>query len=427
MKKSGNGGERPWTEKDGTENPDFMPPPSQEYQDEHGWKDGNPPRDPNKLELLYGLAALTPRPLHTIVKGVFHGGSVTLVYGPPKSGKSFITTDLFLAIADEIRSDWMDHKIIRHGPVLYIACEGHAGYWKRLAAYKKTQGRFPQNFILAIGRPRLLKVDENGMYFAPDPSAILEALEDAKAHGMDPAGIAIDTVFRSFGAGNVNASPDMNVYLECIAKLTDAGYAVALVHHEIKSGGTPAGSVALLGGADNIIHVWRKEETDEQRFWQVEYAKDDAETKPRAFTLKLVELGRDLEEGEAASSLVVEDGGSAPDATPKRKRGRPAADDSDAAILGELIHRELCNLLADPTEGKDMVLKSGMPLTRAVERSRLRIAVNQAGIMEVPDSKEDQKRVIKSNADRVYKALNRLMKKGKIVLNEQWIGVPRDA
>jgi hypothetical protein len=38
-----NGKGRDWTANDGTENPDFVPPPSEEYQLAHGWRDGKPP------------------------------------------------------------------------------------------------------------------------------------------------------------------------------------------------------------------------------------------------------------------------------------------------------------------------------------------------------------------------------------------------
>jgi RecA-family ATPase len=35
--------ERPWTDHDGTDDPTFMPPPSEEWQKQHGWKNGKPP------------------------------------------------------------------------------------------------------------------------------------------------------------------------------------------------------------------------------------------------------------------------------------------------------------------------------------------------------------------------------------------------
>ena len=51
--------ERYWTRLDGTEDPIIMPPPSQEYQDAHGWKEGKPPpngKDPDDGALCDGLA-----------------------------------------------------------------------------------------------------------------------------------------------------------------------------------------------------------------------------------------------------------------------------------------------------------------------------------------------------------------------------------
>jgi AAA domain len=384
--------------------------------------------EPGALHLRYGFEATVPQPLGTIVEGLLHARSVTLFYGPPKSGKSFLVTNLALAVTATDQPDWMGHSIIRPGPVLYVACEGHSGFWKRLDAEARERGwdcnTFPARFILATGRPMLIKVDERGLHYAPDPSSIQNALANAAKRGFKPVAIVIDTVFRSFGMGNVNASADMNVYLTCIASLTDDSYAVALVHHEIKSGGTPAGSVSLIGGADNVVHVWRETETSERRFWQVEMAKDDAETEPRAFALEPVPVGQDTD-GRPAVSCVIRDQGKAPDATSKKIRGRPPSRDSDSAIMAELIYRELCNLLADPTEGKDIVFRLGMPPVRAVERSRLRVAIIRAGILATAEHGEDPKKLAETNRDKLRRALNRLTKHGKVIINELWIGLTR--
>lgn len=388
-----------------------------------------PPDDPTTkpvLRLRYGFDATAAQPLGTVVEGLLHAGSVTLIYGPPKSGKSFLATDLALTVADKQAKEWMGHVIVRPGPMLVVACEGHAGFWKRTKAAAKERGwdrdTFPKGFILATGRPMLIRIDAHGMHYAPDPSSILEALEDAKRHGLDPVGIVIDTVFRSFGAGNVNASPDMNVYLACVAVLTDLAYAVALVHHEIKSGGTPAGSVSLIGGSDNIIHVWRETETGERRLWQLEMAKDDAETEPRAFTLEVVQVGLDPD-GRKASSCVVRDAGSAPDASAKKKRGRPPAEGSSEAVLADLIHDKLCDLLADPREGQSVTLYPETAPIRAVSRTRLRNTINHAGILEPVEDEADRKRVTNSNRAKANRAINRLIRRKKVAANEQWIGL----
>jgi hypothetical protein len=387
--------------------------------------------DCGALRLRYGFAATAARPLGTIVEGLLHAGSVTLIYGPPKSGKSFLATDLSLGIA-AAQDEWMGHAIIRPGPALYVACEGHAGFWKRLVAAANAHGwneaTFPRGFILATGRPTLIQVDARGLHFAPNLTDIVAALADAKNRSLDPVVIVIDTVFRSFGAGNVNASPDMNVYLAAIAELTDQAYAVALVHHEIKSGGTPAGSVTLLGGSDDIIHVWRDTEDSERRFWQVEDAKDDAETAPRAFTLDVVPIGLDLN-GRPATSCIVTDAGLSPEAAKGgRKRGRPPSENSDAAIFAGLVYQEICNLLADPTEGQAVTFKLGMQPVRAIGRSRLRATINQAGILDAIDgtgSEKDRRRIAKNNDTRVLRALTRLKSRQKILLDPNWVGLPQ--
>ena len=90
------------------------------------------------LHLAFGFDATRPKPMGTIVEGLLHAGSLSLIYGPPKSGKSFLATDLGLSIAAG-DADWMGHEIVRPGPVLYVACEGHGGFWKRLTAATKTR------------------------------------------------------------------------------------------------------------------------------------------------------------------------------------------------------------------------------------------------------------------------------------------------
>jgi hypothetical protein len=120
-------------------------------------------------------AAIAPKLQTTVVRGILHKGSITLVYGMPKSGKSFLATDLALAIADPPRAQWMGHRILQHGPVLYVACEGHGGFWKRLRA---TGQLVPAQFILAKGRPRLIiNPDATGRTWVPETTDVLKGLQ----------------------------------------------------------------------------------------------------------------------------------------------------------------------------------------------------------------------------------------------------------
>ena len=298
--------------------------------------------------------------------------------------------------------------------------------WKRVVAAAKERGwtkeTFPKGFILATGRPTLIRADGRGFAFAPNPSAILEALADAKRNGLKPVAIFIDTVFRSIGAGNVNASPDMNAYLAAVGTLNDQGFAVGLVHHEIKSGGTPAGSVTLIGGSDDIIHVWRESDTSEQRFWQLEMAKDDAETQFRAFTLAVIPIGLDPD-GRPASSCVIRDAGAAPDAG-KKKRGRPAGT-SEAAVTADLVLDALTNLIADPaTIVQNIPLDTQQSfLSPMVPRTLLRATLNRSGIF-VAEGEGAPAKAEKTISKKFQRTLNLLKSQGKILMTDKLVGLP---
>lgn len=302
-----------------------------------------PPASQGGLRLRFGAQALEALAARTVVRGVLHEQSVTLIYGPPKSGKSFLATDLALAVTTGDR-DWMGHQVTKPGPVLYVACEGEAGFWKRLKAMKKQRGwtdaQFPRGFILATGRPTLLRSDLDGRSFAPDPSAILQAIDEASAHGIRPVAVIIDTVFRSVGGGNVNSSEHMNAYIAALDGIASLGLAVAIIHHEAKAGGSPAGSVTLMGAADTILHVWRNKPGD--RFWQVEMAKDDAETEPKCFRLDVVSVGPDPEGHDASSCVVVPAEPSAPAAEQGQSRKPKLPEQARIALrcLAEVINAE---------------------------------------------------------------------------------------
>lgn len=277
----------------------------------------DPPRP--RLELRFGNEAAKPQSTGAIVQGVLHAGSLTLVYGPPKSGKSFLMTDLFASIA-AADDNWMDRKIVRTGPVLYVTCEGHAGFWKRLQALtiRRWGGdSFPDRFVLAVGRPILIAFDKKNLAL-PRPEDIARAVKEVEDRfGVPPIAVCIDTVFRSFAPGNVNSSEHMMAYVESFQQVIDKGIAGVLVHHATKSAQTPAGSVSLTGAADTVI-LTANGQDDGSHTWEIEMAKDDGETEPRKFKLEIVDIGLDPD-GMPASSCVVVD---MAETTPRTK-GRP--------------------------------------------------------------------------------------------------------
>ena len=312
------------------------------------------------LTPLFGADALKPQPMGTVVKGLLHIGSVTLVYGPPKSGKSFLMSSVGIAVAAG-DPEWMGLKIVRPGVVLYVACEGHAGFWKRLRASMIRRGSHPDRFVLACGRPALLQLNGRNAIATPHPNDVLEAIDDCHLTIGEPVLVVIDTVFRSFGGANVNQSDHMNAYLAAVTEIADRGIAVALVHHETKGSSTPAGSVTLMGAADTIVKT--RNGAPGEHSWEVEFAKDDAKTEPRRFKLEVEEVGID-DDGETQSSCVMVDLGNGPPEATKRGR-RKNVDERDR------VYEILCSVLLDHGQPAIMPgIPSSVPTVVHIERWR---------------------------------------------------------
>ena len=64
----------------------------------------------------------------------------------------------------------------------------------------------PDDFVVAFGRPHLIQIDPKSHAAVPHPDDVLDAVRRATETGHPPIAVAIDTVFRSIGAGNVSAS-----------------------------------------------------------------------------------------------------------------------------------------------------------------------------------------------------------------------------
>jgi hypothetical protein len=335
-------------------------------------------RPNGKLTLAFGSdAAVAPADQSTVVRGLFHKGSITLIYGLPKSGKSFLATNAALAVADPRAADWMGHRIQQHGSALYVACEGHGGFWKRLSA----AGHVPPGFALATGRPTLIRNDDGrGYCWLPNPDDVQAAVNAVSAHyGRPPVLVVIDTVFRSFGGGNVNDSSHMNSYVAAAQLIADKGCAVGLVHHTTKNGTSPAGSVALMGACDTLVLVEKTE--DGSHAWTVEEAKDDASGCPIGFRLEVVNGIIDGAGEEVSSCVLVP---LSKDETPvreSRKAGRKPnlqRIDQVMAILARLLNA--ANSLTVPvSRWRDAVYQETMPgdsadkkrITFARDRDRL--------------------------------------------------------
>jgi len=165
-----------------------------------------------------------------------------VIYGAPKSGKTFVAVSMACAVASGV--PWLGHEVPAANQVVYIYAEGWRSTHKRVLAWKQHNGIAEMPFFFAIPTPVAI-TDER------DLSTMVEAI---LGRGLHPGLIVIDTLARCFGGLNENSTQDMSKFVEsCDSLRSDAfpGSTVLVVHHSGKDDARGArGSSALLGAVD---------------------------------------------------------------------------------------------------------------------------------------------------------------------------------
>jgi AAA domain len=222
-----------------------------------------------------------------LIKGLIPSGGLTLIWGPPKCGKSFCTFDAMMHVALGIS---YRGRRVQQGGVVYIALEGGKGFQRRIEAYERYYGITDAPFYLITDRTDLVH----------DHETLIADIKEQTPNA--PVAVVIDTLNRSL-AGSESSDEDMAVYIKAADAVREAfGCAVIIVHHCGVDGTRPRGHTSLTGATDAQIAVSRDEKGN--IISTVEYLKDGAEGDVIASRLQLVELGTD-DDGELITSCVI--------------------------------------------------------------------------------------------------------------------------
>ncbi|HRC70724.1 MAG TPA: AAA family ATPase, partial [Candidatus Competibacter denitrificans] len=173
-----------------------------------------------------------------LVKRYLPADSLSVMFGSPGCGKSFLAIDLACHVATG--RDWRGHPV-KPGRVVYIAGEGKNGLSKRFRAWFDHHGERPRNISLLLTPIALT-----------DPASVAALVADIRALPEAPALVVIDTLNRNFGPGDENSTADMTKAVAGLDAIrTATGAAILGVHH---SGhlekGRGRGSSVLLGAVD---------------------------------------------------------------------------------------------------------------------------------------------------------------------------------
>jgi hypothetical protein len=224
-----------------------------------------------------------------LVKGVIPFPGLSVIWGPPKSGKSFWTLDLtiHIALGREYRG-----KRVHQGSVVYCCFEGQSGVSARVEAF----------------RQRFLPEDAESVpfYLQPAPMDLIKEHQDLITAIRDldssPVAVVLDTLNRSLN-GSENSDEDMGAYIKATDAIRDAfNCSVLVVHHCGVNDSRPRGHTSLTGAADARLAVTR--DAAKNILVDVEFMKDGEGSERIVSALQSIEVGKD-DDGDLITSCVV--------------------------------------------------------------------------------------------------------------------------
>jgi hypothetical protein len=254
-----------------------------------------------------------------LIRGLIPRIGLTVVWGPPKSGKSFVVFDAMMHVA--IGEDYRSREVI-HGPIVYCAFEGADGFKKRAEAFRKRHDLGDTNPPFYLVSARMDFVGDH-----PELSASIRS----KLGTDQSAAVVLDTLNRSL-PGSESSDQDMAAYIKAADAVRETfNCAVVIVHHCGIDTSRPRGHTSLTGAVDAQLAV--KRDAGDNIILEVEWMKDGPEGDVVASRLEAVEVGTDDDGHPITSCVVVPVDGSVVTTTSKASRLTKAAQTALRALV----------------------------------------------------------------------------------------------
>lgn len=213
-------------------------------------------------------------PPEWLIENIIPKESMSIVYGNPGQGKTFLVLDWCLSIATGKAfrggNDTV-HFPVEKGVVVYVAAEGARGIKTRVQAWEREHGiRATDLYVVQKAVQLAQKEHRDGL------------IEGLRHLSGTPILVVFDTLSRCMVGMDENSAQDVSLFIKSADVVRDElNCAVTIVHHSTKDGTTERGSSALRGAADAMYKVSRNDsrliemkcdkmkdaqEPDEQRF-----------------------------------------------------------------------------------------------------------------------------------------------------------------
>jgi hypothetical protein len=265
---------------------------------------------------------------------VLVAGSLSALYGPPGSFKSFMALDIAEAIATG--RSWMGREVTKSGAVLYLAGEGFGGVGARIKAIKihhQTEDGAPIYVVRHQLNLRSSAEDFNALMMA-----VVQLVEET---GVEFRLAIVDTLARAFGGGNENDSGEMMGFVVSMGKIQEfLNCALMVLHHSGKNAALGMrGSSSLLGAVDTELELLRFED-QRKGILTITKQKDGEQGTRFGFEMVEVEIrSAGLGLSEPVVSLAVQSSDSAVNDQPKRAGKSNAGSGKNQRLAVQCLER----------------------------------------------------------------------------------------
>lgn len=321
-----------------------------------------------------------------LVEGLIPANDITVVWGEPKSAKTFIVLDICFHVAT---GKPYRGRAVEQGPVAYCALEGGSAFPNRIEAARQAG---------------LVPVDKADFWLSTDRFTFLRAwgasdlIHSIKAtFPKPPKLVVIDTLNRSL-SGSENTDVDMTEYTKCIEEISaEFGACVIVIHHCGVSKNKPRGHTSLTGTCAaqlKVARVNRSSDPDQPAMvcLSVEFMKDGQEGQQLFSWLQTISLGKDKKGQEVTSCYISE----APAPVGERRVGGGLGQvDKALSILQKLVE--------ESEEGR---------VTLSEWRNKCRSA-------KIGKTKEAMKKAF-------YRAVERLQAENVITIRDEWVYLAKE-
>ena len=246
----------------------------------------------SRLRLLPFDAIKLTNNRRDLIKGIIPRVGITVPWGPPKCGKTFVVFDMAMHVA--LGREYRGRRV-HQGPVVYCAFEGQTGIEARIEAYRQKflaeEPETPPFYLMPVT-----------LNLVRDQQELITLIKE-QLQEDSPVLVVLDTLNRSL-QGSESSDADMSNYVRAADAIREAFHcAIVIVHHCGHADNRPRGHSSLIGAVDAMIAVKRDPAT-EFIIATVELMKDGVAGDRLASKLERVDVGFD-EDDEVISSCVV--------------------------------------------------------------------------------------------------------------------------